>query len=95
MTLPAKLKAGTYTFTINGAGQVARDYALVREPTKARAGNVRATFPSNAITIRVEEKCREPDAQSKGERDVSQPSRSPLLWRVASRHRLRLPAIRN
>ena len=56
VVLPANSKPGTYTFTINGAGQVARDYALVRDPKKPRAANVRETYPSNAITIKVEAK---------------------------------------
>jgi len=53
LVLPANLKPGPYTFTINGAGQVPRDYALPRDPKRARANNVRAVFPSNAITINV------------------------------------------
>jgi Bacterial pre-peptidase C-terminal domain len=56
VVLPANAKPGTYTFTINGAGQVPRDYAPVRDPKKPRANNVRATYPSNAITIKVEGK---------------------------------------
>ncbi len=56
LVLPATLKPGTYTFTINGAGQVARDYALVRDMNKPKAANVRETYPSNAITIKVNSK---------------------------------------
>jgi hypothetical protein len=56
VVLPANVKPGTYTFTINGAGQVPRDYALVRDPKKPRANNVREAYPSNAITIKVEGK---------------------------------------
>ncbi len=52
--LATKVKPGTYTFTINGAGQVPRDYLLPRDPKRARANNIRAVFPSNPITITVE-----------------------------------------
>jgi hypothetical protein len=55
MALPANVKPGTYTFTVNGAGQVPRDYALVRDPKKP-AANLRETYPSNPITIKVEGK---------------------------------------
>jgi hypothetical protein len=53
VVLPANLRAGPYTFTINGAGQVPRDYALPRDPKRPKANNVRAVFPSNPITITV------------------------------------------
>jgi Bacterial pre-peptidase C-terminal domain len=56
VVLPAKLAPGTYTFTINGAAQVPRDYALVRDPKKPRAANVREIYPSNPITINVQVK---------------------------------------
>ncbi|MCE9532351.1 MAG: PPC domain-containing protein [Planctomycetes bacterium] len=56
LVLPANTKPGTFTFTINGAGQVPRDYALVQDPKKPRAANVRETYPSNAIIIKVEGK---------------------------------------
>ena len=56
VALPPNLKPGPYTFTINAAGQVPRDYALVQNGKKATAANVRATYPSNAITISVQEK---------------------------------------
>ncbi len=53
VVLPANLRPGTYTFAINAAGQVPRDYALPRDPKRPRANNVRAVFPSNPITITV------------------------------------------
>ncbi len=53
LSLPAKLRPGPYTFTLNGAGQVPRDYIAKRDPSKPRGNNVRATFPSNPITIDV------------------------------------------
>ena len=36
LTLPANLKAGTYSFAITGAGQVPREYAKQRDPSKPR-----------------------------------------------------------
>jgi hypothetical protein len=51
--LPANLRPGEYTFTINGAGQVPRDYLIKRDPKERKGNNVRAIFPSNPITIRV------------------------------------------
>lgn len=54
LTLPANLKPGTYTFTINGAGQAPRDYAKQRDPNKPRGNNVRVVYPSNPITITIE-----------------------------------------
>ncbi len=56
LVLPAKLTSGTYTFTVNGAAQVPRDYALVRDPKKPRTANVREIYPSNAVTIQVQAK---------------------------------------
>ena len=63
LALPANLKPGPYTFTINGAGQVPRDYLAPRDSkaeakdedkSKSRRGNnVRAVFPSNPITLTV------------------------------------------
>jgi hypothetical protein len=53
VALPANLKPGTYTFTINGAGQVPRDYFAQRDPAKPRGNNVRAILPSNPITVTV------------------------------------------
>jgi Bacterial pre-peptidase C-terminal domain len=53
LTLPANLKPGEYTFTINGAGQVPKDYDARRDPKANRGNKVRAIFPSNPITIRV------------------------------------------
>lgn len=53
LVLPANLKLGSYTFTLNGAGQVPRDYLARRDPSKPRGNNVRAIFPSNPITIEV------------------------------------------
>jgi hypothetical protein len=54
LSLPANLKPGTYTFTINGAGQVPRNYMVERDPSKSRGNNLRAVYPSNPITITVE-----------------------------------------
>jgi hypothetical protein len=53
LTLPGNLKPGQYTFTINGAGQVPKDYDAKRDPKANRGNKVRAIFPSNPITIRV------------------------------------------
>ena len=53
VALPTNLKPGEYTFTINGAGQVPRDYQAKRDPKAPRGNKVRAIFPSNPITIRV------------------------------------------
>ena len=47
------IKPSEYTFTINGAGQVPRDYQAKRDPKVPRGNKVRAIFPSNPITIRV------------------------------------------
>ena len=50
VALPANLKPGTYTFTINGAGQVPRDYAREKDPKKprreqrARAGAIQRNY---------------------------------------------------
>lgn len=53
LTVPANAKPGPYTFTINGSGQVPREYALQRDPTKPRGNNARAVGTSNPITITV------------------------------------------
>jgi hypothetical protein len=53
LTLPANLKPGIYTFTVQGAGQVSRDYLAEADPGK-RGGNVRAVYPSNPVIITVE-----------------------------------------
>ena len=53
LVLPANLRPGTYTFTINGAGQVARDYGRLPDPKRAKANNIRQVYPSNPITITV------------------------------------------
>ncbi len=53
LTLPANLKPGSYTFTINGAGQVSRDYLMPLDPKTPRGNNLRAVFPSNPITLNV------------------------------------------
>ncbi len=52
VTLPANLRPGLYTFTINGAGQVPRDYAKP-DANKSRSNNIRVVYPSNPITITV------------------------------------------
>jgi hypothetical protein len=56
LTLPARLRPGPYTFAINGAGQVPRDYASKGDPKKPRGGNVRAVYPANAVTITIGER---------------------------------------
>jgi len=53
LSLPANTRAGTYTFAVVAAGQVPRDYAKQRDPSKPRGNNVRVLTPSNAITITV------------------------------------------
>jgi len=53
LVLPANLRPGSYTFTVNAAGQVARDYAHPPDPKRAKANNIRQVYPSNAITITV------------------------------------------
>ncbi len=53
LTLPANLKPGPYTFTINGAGQVPRNYLAVPDPKQPRGNNLRAVFPSNPITLTI------------------------------------------
>jgi hypothetical protein len=53
VVLPMNLRPGTYTFTVNGAGQVLRDYGRPPDPKRAKANNVRQVVPSNAITITV------------------------------------------
>jgi hypothetical protein len=53
LSLPANLKPGDYTFTINGAGQVPKDYDAKRDPKANRGNKIRAIFPSNPITIKV------------------------------------------
>jgi hypothetical protein len=53
LTLPPNTRPGSYTFTITGAGQVPRDYAKQRDPSKPRGANVRVVTPSDAITLTV------------------------------------------
>jgi hypothetical protein len=53
LVLPPNLRPGTYTFTVNGAGQVSRDYGRPSDPKKPRGANVRVVYPSNPITISV------------------------------------------
>jgi hypothetical protein len=53
LTLPPNTRPGTYTFTINGAGQAPEDYARERDPKRPRGKNVRAVYPSNPITVTV------------------------------------------
>jgi hypothetical protein len=52
LTLPTNSKPGLFTFTINGSGQVARNYAREKDPAK-RGNNMRCIVPSNPITITV------------------------------------------
>jgi len=54
LSLPANLKAGTYSFSISGAGQAAGDFLREADPSRPRAANVRVVLPSNPITITVE-----------------------------------------
>jgi hypothetical protein len=53
LNVPANANPRPYTFTINGSGQVPRDYAFQRDPTKPRGANARAICTSNPITITV------------------------------------------
>jgi len=53
VALGANVKPGTYSFTLNGAGQVPRDYFAQRDPAKPRGNNLRGIMPSNPITIIV------------------------------------------
>jgi hypothetical protein len=53
LTLPPTLKPGPYTFTIHGSGQVPRNYAIERDPSKPRGNNMRMVATSNPITITV------------------------------------------
>jgi hypothetical protein len=53
LNLPARLPPGPYSFIIQGAGQVPRDYLAQRDQMKPRGNNVRVIFPSNSITITV------------------------------------------
>lgn len=52
LVVPDKAKPGTYTFTINGAGQAPRDYGRPVDP-KAKPANTRVVYPSNAITVTI------------------------------------------
>lgn len=54
VAVPMNAKPGVYTFTIQGAGQVARDYGRPADPKKPRGNNVRVVMPSNAITLTIE-----------------------------------------
>ena len=56
LTLPANLKPGSYTFTVNGAGQALREFGRPADPKKAKGANVRVLGPSNPITVVVEAK---------------------------------------
>lgn len=58
LVLPPKLRPGPYTFTIQGAGQVPRNYLVEHDPKKPRGNSVRAVFPSNPITITVPDPAR-------------------------------------
>jgi hypothetical protein len=53
LEIPADAKPGTYSFVVQGAGQVPRDYGRTRDPKKPAAGNVRVLFPAPAITVTV------------------------------------------
>jgi hypothetical protein len=53
LSLPSKVRAGTYSFTLLGAGQVPRDYAGERGTSRGNAQRLRVVYPSNPITINV------------------------------------------
>ncbi|MHC5544787.1 hypothetical protein ACYOEI_41670, partial [Singulisphaera rosea] len=64
LVLPSKLSPGPYSFAIQGAGQVPRDYIVQRDPNKTRGNSVRAVFPSNPITITITVVAGVPSAES-------------------------------
>jgi hypothetical protein len=53
LALAANTKPGTYTFTINGAGQVPRDYTGKPAPKTPNGNNTRVVYPGDPITITV------------------------------------------
>jgi len=53
LALAANTKPGTYTFTINGAGQVPRDYTGKPSPKTPNGNNTRVVYPGDPITITV------------------------------------------
>jgi hypothetical protein len=53
LSIPVNAKPGIFTFTINGSGQVARNYATEPDPKK-RSNNIRCVAPSNPLTITIE-----------------------------------------
>jgi hypothetical protein len=53
LRLAANTKPGVYSFTIQGSGQVPREYASQRDPSKPRGNNTRVVMPSNPVTITV------------------------------------------
>jgi 3,4-dihydroxy-2-butanone 4-phosphate synthase len=48
----ANVKPGKYTFTVNGSGQMARNYPLERDAKKWDK-NLRGVLPSNPLTIEI------------------------------------------
>ena len=54
LTLPANLKPGTYSFSVSGAGQAAKDFVREADASRPRGANVRIVLPSNPVTITVE-----------------------------------------
>jgi len=53
LTIPANIKPGAYTFTVQGSGQVPRNYATETDPKK-RGNNIRCVATSNPLTITIE-----------------------------------------
>lgn len=58
VVLPPNLRPGAYTFLVQGAGQVPRDYGLKSGSKDSAGTKIRAVFPSNPITITVSESSR-------------------------------------
>lgn len=52
LAVAANAKPGKYTFTVNGSGQMARNYPLERD-TKKWDKNLRGVLPSNPLTIEI------------------------------------------
>lgn len=52
LAVAANTKPGTYTFTVNGSGQMSRNYPLERD-VKKWDKNLRGVLPSNPLTIEI------------------------------------------
>jgi hypothetical protein len=52
LAIAANVKPGKYTFTVNGSGQMARNYSLERD-SKKWDKNLRGVLPSNPLTIEI------------------------------------------